>query len=365
LQSDTKNCLSQINHIMQQPIKTGIASYGMSGQLFQAPFIAYHPGFELCKILQRNTDTALQDYPQAQIVKTYQDLLNDPAIELIIVNTPNDLHYIMAKQALEAGKHILVEKPFTRTSEEAKELISLAKAKNLIAYPFQNRRWDSDFLTVQHLIGQGLLGKINYYEANWDRYRNYVVADTWKESGDEGTGMLFDLGSHLIDQILVLFGMPQSVFGSIRTNRANGKVIDYFDAKLFYPTMEVAVGGNYLARLPRPRFLIHGDLGSFVKYGLDPQEDALKQKKSLNDTQWGQEPEDIWGSLHAQMNGIEFIGKIKSCAGDYNGLFQNLYQAIRENMTQMVLPEQALQTIQVIEAVIESNHTGKRVHFPL
>ena len=357
----TDNIINLSEKTNMEPIKTAIASYGMSGQVFHAPFIDDDPGFELYKVLQRSSDSVLQDYPNVIVAKTYQEILEDSTIELIIVNTPNKFHYAMSKQALEAGKHVLVEKPFTTNVEEAKELISIAKAKKLVLYPFHNRRWDSDFLTVKQLIKENVLGKINYYEANWDRYRNYINPGTWKESGDEATGMLYDLGSHLIDQILQLFGMPESIYGTLRINRNGGSIIDYFDAKLYYSDMEVAIGASYLARMSRPRFLIQGDIGSFVKYGLDPQEDALKQKVSLKNPQWGEEPENTWGQMHTEINGLEFMGKVKSFKGNYKNLFRNLYESIRENKPQDITPEQGLQIIQIIEAIVKSSKEGRNV----
>jgi scyllo-inositol 2-dehydrogenase (NADP+) len=342
-----------------QAIKTALASFGMSGKVFQAPFLDYHAGFELSKILQRNSHSAKQIYPQVQIVGQYEDILQDADIELVIINTPNHLHYPMALQALEAGKNVLVEKPITTTALETQQLIEAAEKRNLLLYPFQNRRWDGDFLTVKKIIEQGILGKIKYFEANWDRYRNYVTANTWKESDEAGTGMLYDLGSHLIDQILTLFGQPQRVLGSLRSNRLAGKIVDFFSVKLFYPNFEVSLGGNYLARIARPRFLLQGELGSFVKYGLDGQEDALKRQESLQNPQWGEESPDNWGDLHTEIAGIEFKGKIKSEKGNYLALFQDLYAAIRDGATPAVQPMQALWTMQVIEAIQLSHQQRK------
>jgi predicted dehydrogenase len=346
---------------MMHPIKTAICAYGLSGQIFHAPYIAHHEGFELYKILQRQSNSAQKDYPNTVISKTYDDLLHDDAIELIIVNTPNHLHYEMTKQALQAGKHVLVEKPFTQTITQAEELITLAEAQHLVLYVYQNRRWDSDFQTVKKVLEGNLLGRLVYYEANWDRYRNFVKPNTWKEAAEGGTGMLYDLGSHMIDQIITLFGLPETVNAQLRINRTDGKVVDFFSLQLHYPQLEVAVGGSYLAREARPRFLLQGELGSFVKYGLDPQEDRIKAGWQIHHPEIGVEPDKTWGTLHTALNGLTFKGTISSEIGNYISLFEDLHQAIRMQKTPYVQPLQALHTMRIIEAAIKSNATQNRI----
>ncbi|NJO01483.1 MAG: Gfo/Idh/MocA family oxidoreductase [Bacteroidia bacterium] len=346
---------------MTDPIKTGLASYGMSGQVFHAPFLDTDERFTLLSVLQRQGDQARQDYPQVQIERSYNELLANKELELIVVNTPNHLHYLMAKEALEADKHVLVEKPFTTHYSEAEELIQLARQKNKVLYGYQNRRWDSDFLTVKKIVEADLLGNIVYYEANWDRYRNYIKPNTWKEESRNGTGMLYDLGSHLIDQVLVLFGPPERVQGSLRTNRAQGQVVDYFDAKLFYPEREVALRGSYLAMEPRPRFLLQGVRGSFVKHGLDPQEDALKLGRKPQGADWGTEDPGIWGTIHRDEQGLIIRGTVQSLPGDYRGLFADLYAAIREKEEPYVKPGQVGTGIRIIEAIIASDEEKKSI----
>lgn len=200
-----------------------------------------------------------------------------------------------------------------------------------------------------------------YYEANWDRYRNFVKPDTWKEEAEGGTGMLYDLGSHMIDQIITLFGLPESVNAQLRINRTGGKVIDFFSLQLQYSQLEVAVGGSYLAREARPRFLLHGELGSFVKYGLDPQEDRIKAGWQIHHPEIGVEPEETWGTLHTALNDLTFKGKISSEIGNYLGLFEDLYQAIRMQKAPQVQTLQALHTMRIIEAAMKSHATARKI----
>jgi len=257
-------------------IKTALASFGMSGKVFHGPLLHVHDGFEISKILERNRSESNKRYPSSQIVRKYADIITDKNIELVIINTPDHIHYEMTKHALEAGKHVVVEKPFTLKYAEADELIKIAKKKKRLLSVFQNRRWDSDFLTVQKVIKNKLLGRLVEYEAHFDRYRTFIQ-DNWKEDASVGTGTLYNLGSHLIDQALVLFGFPQWVFADVRHARKDSKVDDAFDIRLGYPEVRVTLKASYLVREPGPKYILHGEQGSFHKYGMDIQEEELKK----------------------------------------------------------------------------------------
>ena len=243
-------------------IKVGLAAYGMSGQVFHAPFISTNPHFELCKIVERSKELSKERYPDATIVRSFEELIKDPAIELIVVNTPDSTHYEYARLALEAGKHVIVEKPFTSTTEEGEELIALAAEMGLMLSVYQNRRWDADFQTVQEIISKGLLGRLVEYESTFARYRNFIKPNTWKETGESGGGLTYNLGSHLIDQAIRLFGMPEAVFADIATMRTHGKVDDYFMIRFFRPSLapdvRVTLKASYLMREAEPRFVLHG-----------------------------------------------------------------------------------------------------------
>ncbi|MGV3586115.1 MAG: oxidoreductase [Adhaeribacter sp.] len=339
------------------PITVGLASYGMSGLVFHAPLVSSHPGFKLQTVLERSANKSQERYPEVKVVKTFEELLQDNSLELLVINTPNALHLSMAQQALEAGKHVILEKPFTVTSQDAQMLINIAKANNRVLSVFQNRRWDGDFLTVQQVVKQNLLGKLVDYEAHYDRYRNYIEANTWKEEAGPGSGILYNLGSHMIDQALALFGKPATVSAELGIQRPGGQVNDYYHITLFYPTLNlrVTLKSSYLVREPGPRYILHGTEGTFLKYGLDPQEDALKAGKLPTEPNWGLEDKSTWGLLNTQLNGIHFQGTLETLPGNYLHYYNSTYAAIREGKELAVKPEEAMLGIQIIEAAIQSN----------
>ncbi len=344
-----------------QPITTALLSYGMSGEVFHAPLLSAHPGFRIKTILQRKSESSKQHYPGVHVVRNLDDILGDPQIELVIVNTPNETHFDYAAKALEAGKHVVVEKPFTNTTLEAQELIALAKKKNRMLSVFQSRRWDGAFMTLKNIIASGALGKIVEYEAHYDRFRNYVAANTWKEEPGPGCGILYNLGSHMLDQVLVLFGKPEWVTATIGIQRPGGKVPDYYDLRLECDGLNVIVKSSYLVREPGPFYVVHGVNGSFVKYGIDPQEEALKLHQVPGTAGWGTEPEKFWGKLNTEIEGLHYEGKIETLPGNYIGFYQSIYETIREGKELAVKPEQALQVIQLIETANKSNAERRSV----
>ncbi|MBN2214805.1 MAG: Gfo/Idh/MocA family oxidoreductase [Bacteroidales bacterium] len=344
----------------QKQIVTAIASFGMSGSIFHAPLLHTHRGFLLKKILQRHSRSALDKYPYITIAKKYEELLSDNEIELIVVNTPDNMHFDFAFQALEAGKHVVVEKPFTTKVSDGEKLIALAREKNRILSVFQNRRWDGDFLTVQKIIRNKVLGRLVEYEAHFDRYRNYIQ-DSWKEKPGYQTGTLYNLGSHLIDQALVLFGMPDAVYADIRIMRTGGKVDDAFDLKLYYKDIKVTLKAGYLVREPGPKFMVHGTEGSFVKYGIDPQEEDLKQGLLPDKSNWGTEPESEWGILNTDKDGIHIRTRIRTLPGCYIDYYSNIYDVIVKNTELSVKPIEALNVIRIIEAAYMSSDKRQSV----
>lgn len=340
-------------------IRAALASYGMSGEVFHAPLLAVHPEFQLYKILERNRNKSQEKYPDVTVVKTYEELLEDDQIDLIVVNTPNPYHYDMAEKALNAGKHVVMEKPFTNTSEEAKKLIQLAKGKGKILTVFQNRRLDSDFLTVQKVIDSKLLGYMVEYEAHYDRYRNFIQQNTWKEESGPGSGILFNLGSHMIDQALTLFGLPTSLTAKLAVQREGGKADDSYHLILSYDGFQVVLKSSYLVRDEGPRYKVLGNLGTFTKYGLDTQEDCLKAGQLPLGADWGSEPPEIWGMLDTEINGLHFRGEVESEKGNYNLFYDNLAEAVNQKAELMVKAEEAMHVIRLIE-LAEQSHREKR-----
>src|SRR5688572_7863347 len=337
------------------PIKTALLSYGMSGEIFHAPLLAVNPGFDLTMVLQRNSDKAKQRYPHTKIARSVDEVINDNGVELVVINTPNDSHYQYATQALEAGKHIIVEKPFTVSTQEADNLIALAKKKGRLLTVFQNRRWDGDFMTVKKVVDNHWVGKIAEFELHYDRYRNYIEANTWKEEQGPGSGILYNLGSHMLDQVLVLFGRPLEVDARVGTQRPNGKVEDFYDIRMHYADFHAIVKSSYLVREATPRYILHGTEGSFVKYGIDPQEQALKDGKIPGTVGWGTEGKDLWGKLNTTVGGLHLEGAVETMAGDYTQFYKNLYDSIRSGKPLAVKPEESRNVIRLIEACYESN----------
>jgi predicted dehydrogenase len=346
---------------MERTIGVGIASYGMSGQIFHAPLLAHDRRFRLRRILQRTRNDATERYPSLVRTSSFDEVLSDREISLVIVNTPDNTHFDLAKRSLQAGKHTVVEKPFTQTVQQGKELIALAKKQGVMLSVFQNRRWDGDFLTLRKIVEDGTLGRIVEFEARWDRYRNYIQTDTWKEESSTGTGLLYNLGSHLIDQALVLFGIPEAVSAHLDIMRNGGKVDDWFDVRLHYSSVHVAVRASYLVREQGPRYALHGMLGSFVKYGIDPQEEALRRGEDPTTPDWGREPEEWWGILHTEANGQASRRTVKTLRGNYPGFYENVYRHLTFGEHLAVIPDEALLVIRVIEAAKKSSATGRSI----
>lgn len=353
------NLINNSNAGYMNRIQTGLASFGMSGKVFHMPVLTHHPGFCLSKIVERSKNEVQKDCPGIVSVRSYDELLEDGNIELIIVNTPDPTHFEYARKALEAGKHVIVEKPFTHTIGQGEDLLNLAEKQNRVLSVFQNRRWDGDFLTVRKIIENGWLGRLVEFESNYMRYRNYIQPDTWKESAIQGIGISYNLGSHMIDQALLLFGMPEAVWADIDSVRAGSEIDDYYLIKLIYPDIKVTLKASYLVREEGPRYILHGTHGSFIKYGIDPQEDMLKRGGNPSMPGWGREAEESWGMLNTDLNGMHIRGRVETIAGNYAAFYDNIYDVIRNHAELEVLPSQALNVIHVIETAIESSRSGQ------
>ncbi|MBP6977668.1 MAG: Gfo/Idh/MocA family oxidoreductase [Bacteroidales bacterium] len=336
-------------------INTALIGYGLSGRVFHAPFLHTHPGFRLHTIVTSGDDAALH-YPKTRILRHLEDALTDRDIHLVCVCTPNGLHFEQAKMALEAGKHVILEKPMTPTVREAQDLASVAQKVKRHLFPFQNRRWDGDFLTVRQILSQQLLGKILDFESRFDRYNPAISRAAWRYVITTAGGTLYDLGTHLIDQALLLFGKPHAVFCRLFNQREFSVVDDSFDLKLIYLGLNVTLKAGVFVREKGPRFSIHGTLGSYVKYGLDPQEDELRKGKWPKGARWGCDRKADFGILNTETRGRIIRSPLETFPGNYMGFFENVHQVITAHAEQAVKPEEALMTLKVIERAMKSDH---------
>ena len=338
-----------------KPINTALCSFGMSGWVFHAPFISIHPGFNLYAVWERTKKLAEEKYPGIKTFRTLEDMLADDNIELVIVNTPSVTHYEYAKQALMAGKHLVVEKPFTATVVQAEKLIELAKKNNVKLSVYQNRRYDSDFKTVKKVLDEGMLGKIIDAEIHYDRYTPQLSYKAHKETPTAAVGSVYDLGAHLIDQALQFFGMPVAVSADIAINRPGSRVDDYFDIKLFYPAHRVSLKSSYFVREALPGYIFHGTKGSFIKAKTDVQETDLLGGKKPGAADWGVEPESQRGLLHTERDGAVVKEYITSLQGNYGEYYDGIYDALRNDKEVPVSADDGMKVIKVIEAAYSSN----------
>ena len=352
------------NNCDSKPIVTALASFGMSGSLFHAPFISIVPDLELRYIVERTKNLSKEKYPDVLIIRSFNELIEIPEIDLLVVNTPDVTHYEYAKKALLAGKHVIVEKPLVFKVEEGEELIRLAAEKSLLLCVYQNRRWDGDFLTIQKIIQSGVLGQIVEFSSAYQRYRNTIQKDTWKEVADGRVGIVYNLGAHMIDQAVVLFGMPVAVYADVDRLRTGSQVDDYYHIQLVYPDkLKVSLRASYLVMEETPRYYVHGTEGSFVKYGIDPQEECLKTGvlSPLN-SDWGKEDEANWGILHTTVNNMRYRGKVETVQGHYTQFYHEIVSALRNGTTPSTAAFHVIGVIKIIEAALESAIEKKAIY---
>ena len=342
------------------PIKTALLSYGMSGKVFHAPFISLHPGFELVGAWERSKQLIANDYPGVRSYLSIEALLADDYTELVIVNTPTYTHYDYAKKALLAGKHIVVEKAFTTTVEEAIELKALAEKQNKKIAVFQNRRWDSDFKTVQKIINEAVLGTIIEGEIHFDRYNPALSPKQHKEVPGPGAGILKDLGPHLIDQALCLFGVPELVFADIRITRELSQVDDWIDITLFYPTVRIRLKAGYFVRQSLPAYVFHGRKGSFLKPRGDVQEANLLAGLKPNLTDWGTEPENVRGLLNVE-DEPPLVGYVNSLQGNYYDFYDGVQKSLTSRNPMPVTVDDGINVMRIIAAALQSQEEKRTI----
>jgi predicted dehydrogenase len=346
---------------MADDIRVGVIGFGLAGRIFHTAVVAATPGLELAVIVQRRGDEAAKAYPGVKIARSIEEMLEDASIKLVVVGTPSYSHFEIAEQCLRAGQNVIIDKPFTLTSDEANRLIELAWEGKLLLTAYQNRRWDGDFMTLKQVLASGELGRIVSYESHFDRYRSEPKRDVWRENGGPGGGILFDLGPHLIDQATTLFGDPENVFADVRTDRKGSVTDDAFDIELKFSSGVTALLRSTLTACKAgPRFVVHGTLGSFVKWGLDPQEDQLKTGMRFGDAGFGEDPENLWGELYIAGKPVE---RVKTAAGDYRLLYANVRDALLGAGKLEVKPEQAWRTTRLIELCREASEHGRRMEY--
>ncbi|MFK3707519.1 oxidoreductase [Klebsiella sp. NPDC088457] len=336
---------------MSDNIRVGIIGYGYASKTFHAPLISGTPGMILAAVSSSDESKVLADWPTVRVVSQPDRLFNDAGIDLIVIPTPNDTHFPLAKAALEAGKHVVVDKPFTVTLSQARELEAIAKRCGRLLSVFHNRRWDSDFLTVKALITEGLLGEVCYFESHFDRYRPQV-RNRWREQGGPGSGIWYDLGPHLLDQAVNLFGLPVSMTVDLAQLRPGAQSTDYFHAVLAYPQRRVVLHATLLAAAETARYIVHGSRASYVKYGLDPQEARLKNGERLPQEDWGYDMRD--GVLTRVEGEDRSAENWLTLPGNYPAYYAAIRDALNGSGDNPVPASQAIQIMELIELGLES-----------
>ena len=347
---------------MTQPLKVGIVGYGFATKTFHAPLIHSVCGLELAAISSSNPEKVAADLPEIDVAPSPQALFARPDIDLVVIPTPNATHAPLAAEALAAGKHVVVDKPFTLDAPEARDLLRRAEQAGRVLSVFHNRRWDADFLTVKALIASEQLGRLTHFESHFDRYRP-DVPDRWRDSADKGGGLWYDLGSHLLDQSLQLFGPPQTIALDIAHQREKARAVDWFHAVLHYDQLRVILHASALVPAPGPRFVLHGTRGSFVKFGLDPQEDALKTGREPGSPDWG--IDSLPGTLTTACSDGLASRILDGEAGDYARYYVGIRDAILTNAPNPVPATEALQVMRLIELGLTSAEEGRTLEVTL
>ncbi|ORX46061.1 NAD(P)-binding protein [Hesseltinella vesiculosa] len=349
-------------------VNVGVVGFGMSAQTFHCPLIVSSPHMNLVAVVERRSTKSQSAYAGITTVTSTDDLFAMGNVDLVVITTPNGSHFDLAKQAMEKGKHVIVEKPFTVTSQEAELLVQVSKETGKVLSVYQNRRWDGDFLTVKKLIEQGYLGRLVEFESHFDRFRNFSKNGWREQETSKGAGMLYDLGAHLIDQANNLFGVPHSIYATISNQRQlpGANIDDDFIIILTYKEGHKALlRSSMLARqTPVLRYSLRGFHGSYVKHHLDVQEDQLKAGKLPGDAGYGTDPREHWGTLNSDLaGGVHVDGKVETVKGNYLAFYNNVAEAILFGKPLAVTPEDGLLCMRLIELAQKSSDEGRTIFF--
>ena len=336
-------------------IDVGLVGFGFAGKVFHAPIISTVQGLRLRAIVQRSAADASGLYRQATVVNSIEELLAIDQIRLVVIAAPTTSHYGLAKQCLLAGKDVVVDKPFTTSYAEALDLVEIAKHHSRLLTVYQNLRSNGDFRTIRKLVELERLGRIALYEAHFDRYRMQMRPEAWRERIEPGSGVFFDLGVHLIDQALVLFGQPMAITADIRIEREGALVDDAFDVVLHYPKMRAMLRASMIAIAPDVRFIVRGEKAAFVKHGIDPQEEALKRGEIPRHDTWGREAREKWGTLYSAKEATVETEAIPTLPGDYRLFYANVRDQMLGTAGIDVTHEQMLDVMHALELARESS----------
>lgn len=336
-------------------IRVGLVAFGMAGRVFHAPLISSVDGLELTAVVERNSNQAAARYPGIRTYRTLEELLGDAAIDLVVVATPSGTHFDVARQALKAGKNVVVDKPTAVKSTEIGELIRLAGTQKMLLMPFHNRRWDGDFRTIQKLLLEGALGRLVHMQSTFDRWSPGQTRRPWKDDPEQGGGILLDLGTHIADQVLALFGKPLAVSGEVRRERDGAGANDAFTARLHYEGFTVELGANCLSCLARPRYHLRGTQGNYWKYGVDPQEATLNQVTRITAEDWGKEAASAWGTLAVNADGSMVTQPVEPVPGDYRLYYAAVRDALLGRGPAPVQALDAWRVARILEWVAQSS----------
>lgn len=345
----------------KKAIRAGLVGFGMAGRVFHGPLLNSVEGIELAAVMERNSNRAAERYPSITTYRSLEEMLGDDSLDLFVVATPSATHFDVARQILKAGKNVVVDKPMSIRSDEIAKLIRLAAEKKVLLAPFQNRRWDSDFLTVRKVLREGLLGRPVFFESRFDRWRPVAPTDRlWKEDPTSG-GVLVDLGTHLVDQALHLLGKPEAVGAEVLCEREWAKVNDTFEIRLRYEGFTAVLGANCLSLPAGPRFHLRGSKGNYWKTGLDPQEAALNLITKIDDPNWGKEPQSAWGSLYVGVDGGTVTQPVETLQGDYRLYYAGIRDALLGKAPAPVKAVEAWRTARVLEWAAESSEQHREI----
>ena len=342
----------------KKQLNVAVIGYGMAAKVFHTPLISGVSGLRLSHIVSSKPDVVKVDWPGTTVLASPAEAFASPEIDLIVVATPNDSHCDLAQRALAAGKHVVVDKPFTTSVAEAVELAALAKKSGGVLSVFHNRRWDGDFLTLRALVSEGRLGEVMHFESHYDRYRP-LVRKRWREQPGPASGIWYDLGPHLVDQALQLFGTPEGVRADLEMQREGAQTVDYFHVLLRYGRVRVILHASSLVRGDLPRFIVHGRGASYVKYGMDMQEEALKRGERPGGANWGVDPRD--GTL-IRREGDADVDKstaVPTLLGNYLGYYEAVRDAILRGAPNPAPAEYGVLVMRLLEAGAESS-AGRR-----